>query len=267
MHVVRRVHLQARDLRHALEDTVAEDRLREEVEECADDVALEDVSEGDPREVGRERLERGLDELGLSAVGQRVDAQVVHKAELVVEGPLELLHLGLGEISSGKVKDLLAQEPQHVHAVLAQRLARLGRLHDVRNEARPLARPVVLQNVNQDHIQLVDEELLPPASRLVAAHLDDDVAYVVPNRLPLLFGQGAPPKPNEIFHDLKCEETRLLVLACFQDSVHASPHLRVLLHLLQKLPDLGSLRLVRRGVKAVHGGVQQRHVERLVEVE
>lgn len=55
----------------------------------------------------------------------------------------------LGEFAAREVEDLLAKQLEDDHGVLTQRLARLGRCHNVWDECGPLVRPVLLQHLQQ----------------------------------------------------------------------------------------------------------------------
>ena len=103
----------------------------------------------------------------------------------------------------------------------------------------------MLEHVYQDHVQFIQEDLLPSVSGFVAAGLDNDVADIVSDCFSLLHWQRAPTKTNEIFQDLQTKEARLLALAALQDRVDTRPHLRVFLHLFEKFPYLGPLQKAR----------------------
>ena len=65
-----------------------------------------------------------------------------------------MLRLGLRHLALGKIKHLLAQQLENLHVVLAQRLGRAARPHNVGNEGGPLAGPLLLENLHEHAVEL-----------------------------------------------------------------------------------------------------------------
>ena len=81
---------------------------------------------------------------GFSSPGpQDEQAQLVDERELLVQRVFEVSYLDLGQLPLGEVKNLLAEQFEDGHAVLAQRLARLGGAHDVWHKVGPLVWPLL----------------------------------------------------------------------------------------------------------------------------
>ena len=76
-------------------------------------------------------------------------AELEDLAELRAHGVLEVLGLGLGELAGAEVEHLLGEQRQDVHVVVAERLVRLARAHDVRDEGVPVPWPLPLQDLTQ----------------------------------------------------------------------------------------------------------------------
>lgn len=64
-------------------------------------------------------------------------------------------------------------------------------------------------HLHQDDIELVEEDLLSPEGALVRGQLDDEVADVVFDALPLLLRQGAPPELDDVLQDLRRRDAEL----------------------------------------------------------
>ncbi len=89
------------------------------------------------------------------------------------------------------------------HAILAKRLARFAGSHYVRDEAGPLVRPILLQNLHQNNVHFGQKRALRPKAGLVRANLDDQVADVILDAIPLLIRQCAPFELDDILQYLQ----------------------------------------------------------------
>ena len=56
--------------------------------------------------------------------------------------------------------------------------------------------------LNQDDVKLVQEDLLRAEAGLVGGDLDDQVGHIVPDALPLLVVDRAPPVLDDVLQDL-----------------------------------------------------------------
>ena len=72
--------------------------------------------------------------LAARACGACACSYLEDQREVRVEALLELLRLGARHLVAREVEDLLREELQDDHVVLAQRLVRLRRVDDVRDE-------------------------------------------------------------------------------------------------------------------------------------
>jgi hypothetical protein len=127
------------------------------------------------------------------------EAQLVHLPKLVIEAGFQLLGLGLCQLILAKVKDLLRQQPQDGHGVLAQRLVGFAGAYNVRDEGRPLVGPVLLQDVNQHEVEFVEVGLFSPKCCLIGGNLNDEVADVGLDAFPLSIRKRAPSTLDHAF--------------------------------------------------------------------
>lgn len=159
----------------ALQRHVAKGRLGKQLQQHLQQVPLEDVAQRHPGQEHAERLQRGPNELRLARVVQHEHAQLVDSFEFHRERLLELLRFGLREVQSGEVEHLLAEKLENFHAVFAQRLAGAGSCYEVGDKALPARRPVVLQNLDQQDVELVDEGALLAEQLLGLGEPDNEV--------------------------------------------------------------------------------------------
>lgn len=150
---------QRRHLREAVEGGGAEGGHGEELgDEGGDERRLEDVAQRDPREKPLQRPQSDDDQTrGGRSEGEHLLAEPEYLGELVVERGLEEVHLRGGHRLPREVEDLLRQKPQDLHIVLADLLRGPGRLDQVADEARPVLRPVLFEQGDQDQVQPGEE--------------------------------------------------------------------------------------------------------------
>ena len=130
------------DLGQALERDITKHGDVEKLEdERRDQLRLEDVAQRDPVEEPQQGLQGGADQGGVLRVVHHELAKLEHFAELRAHGVFQVFRLGLGHLAAREVEDLLAQEFEDDHVVLAERLVCLGRTHNVRDEALPILWP------------------------------------------------------------------------------------------------------------------------------
>lgn len=184
------LQLEDGDFGEAFDDAMPEVLLLDEEEQHLGELCHEDVTEGDPREVGEEGVEGLLDEGGLEllraggVVLEDEEAQLEYLSELRVEVLLELHDLCGGELRFGEVKDLLAQQLEDLHVVLADVLVRLARLAQLWDEVLPGRLPLVLQDLDDDHVDLVQKRILPRVFALLLALREHQVQHERLNALP-----------------------------------------------------------------------------------
>lgn len=77
-------------------------------------------------------------------------------------------------------------EAQTHHAIFTECLAGFAGSNNIRDEAGPLVRPILLQNLHQGDVHLCQEGTFGPEAALVRADLDDQVADVIFDAIPLL---------------------------------------------------------------------------------
>mmetsp|Transcript_27650 Transcript_27650/g.70460 ORF Transcript_27650/g.70460 Transcript_27650/m.70460 type:complete len:1163 (-) Transcript_27650:210-3698(-) len=213
--VVRRAHVagerlvdgadvERADLGEAGEDVVAEGGLRQElVDERLDELSFKDVPERDPVEKLEQSLERADEQRGLRRVGHDVLAELEDERKVGVERLLQLLRLRRRHLVAREVEDLLGQELEDDHVVLAQRLVRLRGVHNVGDERRPVVWPVLLHNLHQDHVELRHEELLRTVRLLIRRSSDDQIHNERLDASALLGRQRLPTEFDGILQDLQ----------------------------------------------------------------
>mmetsp|Transcript_2101 Transcript_2101/g.4796 ORF Transcript_2101/g.4796 Transcript_2101/m.4796 type:complete len:390 (+) Transcript_2101:2227-3396(+) len=190
---VHALRVDRRHLRQALQRVAPELRLREElVEEHVDEGSLERVVERDPEQEAQEALQRRLQRDHVLRVLHDKLAELVDELELLGEALLERLDLLRGELLERELKDLLAQQPQDLHVVPAQRLVRLPRLHDLRDEVLPVVRPLLLEDLDEDEVELRELHLGAEQRDLVRGVAHDHRDNVRLDRLALVRRQHLP---------------------------------------------------------------------------
>ena len=181
------------DLREAFQGIVPKERLGKElVEEGIDELGLKDEAEGDPGEESLEGLEGHPQEARPLAVLEDELAQLVDLGEFRVERFLHLFHLFGHHLIAGEVEDLLRQQLEDLHVVLAQHLRGFGTADEVGDEGRPVVRPLLLEDLDEGEVELGDEHLLGVHGGLVGRHGDDLADDVVLDALPLFWGHHLP---------------------------------------------------------------------------
>ena len=80
---------------------------------------------------------------------------------------------------SGIVEDLLGQESQDRHIVLADCHARMGGRYDFVDEIRPVMGPFLFQHGHQDEVELVQQGALRAKALIRVSDLDDDIHHKV----------------------------------------------------------------------------------------
>lgn len=108
---------------------------------------LKDVAERNPVEETQKRLQRDEHERGLLRVVQDVLQELVDERKLLIEAILKLQDLGLRHLTAAKVEDLLREELEDLHVVLADGLAIGTRCDELGDERLPLARPLLLHHL------------------------------------------------------------------------------------------------------------------------
>mmetsp|Transcript_48320 Transcript_48320/g.114984 ORF Transcript_48320/g.114984 Transcript_48320/m.114984 type:complete len:515 (+) Transcript_48320:2151-3695(+) len=265
---VHALRVDRRNLGEALQGVAAELRLREElVEKHVDERRLKHIVQRHPEEEAEEALEGGLEGGGVLGVLHHELAQLVDQLELLGEALLEAFDLARRQLLQRELEHLLRQELEDLHVVAAERLVRLARLDNLRDEVLPVVRPLLFQNLDEDEVELAELRLRPHKRLLVTRVPDDDVDDVGLDRLALVYREHLPPVLDAVLQRRQRKELALLALGLLQDAVHARPRLGVLLEGGHEGVDLLSLRLVAASVHGHHHLVEERHIERLVEVK
>lgn len=73
---------------------------------------------------------------------------------------------------------------------------------DLVDEGGPVVRPLLFEDGNEDHVELVDQGSLLAQTFVGARHLDDELDNKVANALALLAGQNLPSSHDHIVKDL-----------------------------------------------------------------
>lgn len=73
---------------------------------------------------------------------------------------------------------------------------------DLIDEGRPVVRPLLLEDGNEDQVEFVDQGSLLAQALVGARHLDDELDNKVADALALLAGQNLPPRHDHIVKDL-----------------------------------------------------------------
>ena len=161
-----------RDLREALDGAVAEDGHGEELrDEERDEGRFEDVAQRNPGQEALEGLEGHVEQVRLLALLEDEVAELEDLGELLVQPLLQGLGLG-GRHLVLHLEDLLAQQLQDLHVVLAQRLVARRRVDDLRDELGPVLWPFVPQYIDEGQVHFLQEDAVLLHRRLVAAEVD-----------------------------------------------------------------------------------------------
>lgn len=233
-HLARARRLQAANLGQALQGNVAE--LGNFEEACAEGVnkrGLEDVAEGDPVAETQQGFEGGLDKASLGGRVENLRAELEDLRELGAHGGLEVAGLCGRHLLGGVVEDLLGEETQDDHVVLADRQAGAARGDDFVDERGPVVRPLLLQDRDEDEVELVQQGLVFTQGLLRVGALDDKLHNKVADTLALVPREDLPSRHDDMVKHLQGEELGLRVGGLGEDLVDDEPSIGVLLELVQ----------------------------------
>mmetsp|Transcript_1810 Transcript_1810/g.4485 ORF Transcript_1810/g.4485 Transcript_1810/m.4485 type:complete len:410 (-) Transcript_1810:485-1714(-) len=258
--VLRLQVLQRADLREAIERVVAEHGFREEFEEDVDELRLEYESQRNPREEALQGLQSHPEQAGRLGMLEDEEAELEDELELAVEGLLEALDLFRDHLIPGKVEDLLRKQLEYLHVVLAEHLRALGRADQVGDEALPVVRPLVLENLDEREVELSDEDPLRLHGGFVLRHFDNFPHYVRFDPLPLVGWEDFPSRLDGIVQHLQSEEPRIGIRGLLDDPVRLLPQVRRFLQLHERLVGRSPVRADRIVGRADHL-IQQRDIK------
>ena len=174
--------LEAADLGQALKGDVPELGDGEEARaQGVDQGGLEDVAKRDPVAESEKGLERRLDEAGLVGRGEDLLAELKDLRKLGTHGLLQVPRLGRRHLLGRVVKDLLGQQAEDDHVVLANREVGVAGRDDFVDERGPVVGPFLLENGDEDEVELVEKGLVASQSLLGARALDDELDDEVPD--------------------------------------------------------------------------------------
>ena len=108
---------------------------------------LENESKGDPVQEAEQSLQRRLDQRGLLRLFQDLLAELEDLGELARHLVFQVFRLRLGHMLSREVEDLLGEQLQDNHVVLAEEKVGLGRLHEFWDKSWPIMRPLLLKDL------------------------------------------------------------------------------------------------------------------------
>jgi hypothetical protein len=98
----------------------------------------------------------------------------------------------------GEVKDLLAEQLENLHVVLAEDLGGLGAPHEVGDEGGPVVRPFLFEDLNEGEVEFGDEDLFFGERGFVGGELDHFSHYVCFDALTLFWGEDLPSSRFDI---------------------------------------------------------------------
>lgn len=173
-------YLQTTNLGQALEGNVAElGNLQKTRPKRFDKGSLEDIAERDPVAEAQQSLEGGLDKTGLVGRVEDLLAKLENLRELGAHGSLEVPCLGRRHLFGGIVEDLFGEEAQDDHVVLADRKARTGGGDNLVDEGRPVVRPLLFEDGDENKVELVEQDTVGLeklfGTRTLEDILDDEV--------------------------------------------------------------------------------------------
>ena len=102
-----------------------------------------------------------------------------------------------------KVENLLREQPQNDHVVLAYRKTRVAGGYDFVDKGGPVVRPFLLEYRDEDKVELVEEGSLLLEGFLGVGDLYDETNHKVPDTLALLRWQDLPARGDYMVQDLQ----------------------------------------------------------------
>lgn len=149
------------DFSKTLQSDISEQRHnKKRLNEMRNELGLENITKRNPIEKSQERFQSDIDKTRILRISHDEIAQLEDLLKLITHGLLEMLRLGLGHLSAREVEHFLAEQLQNLHIVLTQRLVGFTRAYNVADERGPVLRPLVLEYLYEDQIELVYVDLL-----------------------------------------------------------------------------------------------------------
>lgn len=180
--VVRSANLQAADFGKTLESDISEFRgPQESRQKGVDDGGFEDVAQRDPVQETQEGFQGCLDQTWLVSGVEDLGAKLEDGGEFLGHGGLQVSSLDRSHLILREIKNLLGQQAQNCHVVFADRKTGMAGGNDFVDEGRPVVRPFLLQDRDQDEIEFVHEGLFGPELLLGARVFDDEIDNKIPN--------------------------------------------------------------------------------------
>ena len=96
------------------------------------------------------------------------------------------------------IEHLFAEQFENLHVVLTERLVGLRRPDDVGYERGPVFGPLVLENVNENHVEFGNVDFLLLHQLCVGGRLNDETNDVFLDALALRSWQSLPSRLNHI---------------------------------------------------------------------
>lgn len=158
------------------------------------------------------------------------------------------------------------QKFENVHVVDAKWIALLASATDVCDKVGPLLRPIVFQNLHQNHVQLVQVDLVDIVRDYVGRCFDDQRHNELLDVLALQLGQNLPTGLDKVLENLERIEFGFLALRILEYRIDSCPRLGVLFELCQHLLR-HSLIHVFAIVECLYDKIEKVNVQFLVEIQ